>query len=277
MCRSRPHDVALPAAQWSTESGSQVAARTTRHTGRYVLVGGAVRLPPEQARPRPPRRGPLARRASALRRGALHGGPRRLRRSRPRPRPRASAAAWPRRHRRVRTVVTEARRRNGARRWWSRPATAPTSACARGGRPGGHRRRCDPHPRNPSLGAGTRGRSAGRCGSHAGRSAEGARMRGDGRDPKLGRRSEVPAVGGSSAAHAASAGSAASKTRDAAERVAGCAIAASLAGAPPHRNGGRGRSRRGGRARLDCPAHPCPRDEHRTPKTACRRTSYGSS
>jgi hypothetical protein len=86
-------------------------------------------------------------------------------------------------------------------------------------------------------------------------------MRGDGRDPKLGRRSELPAVGGSSAAHAASAGSAASQTRDAAGRVAGCAIAASLAGATPHRNGGRGRSRRGGRARRDCPAHPCLRDE----------------
>ena len=143
--------------------------------------------------------------------------------------------------------------------------------------PGGHRRRCDPHPRNPSLGAGRRGGSAGRCGSHAGRSAEGARIRGDGRDPKLGRRSAVPAVGSSSAAHAASAGSAASKTRDAAGRVAGCAIAAILAGAHPHRNGGRGRSRSGGRARLDCPAHPCPRDEHRTPKTACRRTSSGSS
>ena len=66
--------------------------------------------------------------------------------------------------------------------------------------------------------------------------------RGDGPHPEPGRRREVLAVAGSNATHPASAGSAASKTKAAAARVAARAIAASLVGAPPRGNGGPGRA-----------------------------------
>ena len=73
-------------------------------------------------------------------------------------------------------------------------------------------------------------------------------MRGHGPHPKSGNRPEVLAVEGSNAAHPASAGSAASKTRAATGRVAVRAIAASLAGALPRGNGRSGRTGVGARS-----------------------------
>ena len=96
-----------------------------RAQGRTQPARRELGVPPKRARPRPPCRRPLARRAPRRRRGALHGGPRRARRSRPRPRPRRAAQ-----RRRLAAEASprggpscRALRHDGARRRRRRPAT----------------------------------------------------------------------------------------------------------------------------------------------------------
>ena len=84
-----------------------------------------------------------------------------------------------------------------------------------------------------------RGGSAGRDGSHAGRSVEGARIRG-GVHPKVGGLSKVLAVEGAGTMHADRSGSAPSRAKAVAACVTVRAITASLTKPPPRANDGRG-------------------------------------